>query len=309
MRILIILHLLIIICVCVFFMQLRFTFEKFGNINVDIGNRICEYFFNLGSSIMKKHDFNSVPDYTGITFFDNLPKIIPYNPEEFDKIHDAFIAKNINDDLFKSDCGGCSAWEITNNKIYNFWKIMHPLVQSIMNEAFLKSDLKKKVDCPIIHFRCADTPFIKQNGYHFQYYTFFEEALKEITKKSNVNYSKVILMSCNTHNSDVEKQNACVDYTDSLNKHLNEIGYECDVMCGTNIDDFAMLFYAPAVISTSSSFSFMSGFFGKGLFFSTENTNGKCTDCNEFMLYNYNLMHDQVEDYSKVDSVIQLLQK
>jgi hypothetical protein len=59
---------------------------------------------------MKKHDFNGVPDYTGITFFDNLPKIIPYNPEEFDKIHDAFIAKNINDDFFKSDCGGCSAW-------------------------------------------------------------------------------------------------------------------------------------------------------------------------------------------------------
>ena len=230
MRILIILHLLIIICVCVFFMQLRFTFEKFGNINVDIGNRICEYFFNLGSSIMKKHDFNGVPDYTGITFFDNLPKIIPYNPEEFDKIHDAFIAKNINDDFFKSDCGGCSAWEITNNQIYNFWKIMHPLVQSIMNEAFLKSDLKKKVDCPIIHFRCADTPFVKQNGYHFQYYTFFEEALKEITKKSNVNYSKVILMSCNTHNSDVEKQNACVDYTDSLKKYLNEIG----MTVGTN---------------------------------------------------------------------------
>jgi hypothetical protein len=107
---------------------------------------------------------------------------------------------------------------------------MHPLVQSIMNEAFLKSDLKKKVDCPIIHFRCADTPFVKQNGYHFQYYTFFEEALKEITKKSNVNYSKVILMSCNTHNSDVEKQNACVDYTDSLKKYLNEIG----MTVGTN---------------------------------------------------------------------------
>lgn len=314
MKIILILYLLIIIFICCLLkfkidLNKSVEYEKFENINIDIGNRMSGYFFNLGSSILKKQEFKNDTDYTGILFFENLPKSISYNSEEFDNIHDAFISENINSDFFISDCNGCSAWEITNNKIYHFWKIMRPLVQSIMDETFLKSNLKKQVDYPIIHFRCADTPFIKQNGYHLQYYTFFKTALDKITEKSNIKHSKVILMSCNTHNSNINNQTACVEYTDSLKQYLNEIGYGCDVMCGTNIDDFAMLFYAPAVISTSSSFSFMSGFFGKGVFLITENANGKCTDCDEIMLYDYNIMHETVEDYVNTNNVIQLLRK
>jgi hypothetical protein len=51
---------------------------------------------------------------------------------------------------------------------------MKPLINKILDETFQKCGLKKDVYNPIIHFRCADTPFIKGNGYHLQYYSFFK---------------------------------------------------------------------------------------------------------------------------------------
>ena len=72
-----------------------------------------------------------------------------------------------------------------------------------------------------------------------------------------------------------------------------------------------ILFYAPAVISTGGSYSFMSGFFGNGIFLSTEhrdtkNTN-RCNGCDNYMLSGYNIDHDKVTDYLEINKVLKLL--
>ena len=54
----------------------------------------------------------------------------------------------------------------------------------------------------------------------------------------------------------------------------------------------------------------MSGFFGKGMFISTELVEGKkCDKCGDFTEYGYNLLHNQVDDYNNTDTVINLLKQ
>jgi fructose-specific component phosphotransferase system IIB-like protein len=86
------------------------------------------------------------------------------------------------------------------------------------------------------------------------------------------------------------------------------------VQCGSNIEDFAKLFYAPLVISNGSSFAFMSGFFGKGVFVSTAhqsemNPDVICENCKEWAIPNYNILHKDVEDYYDTGSTLSLLWK
>lgn len=283
--------------------------EDFDNIKLDIGNELCYYFTNLGLSILEKKDFNYILGNLGnkmkeYFFFETLPSFIKY---EYDDIYDCFVSNNITHEYI-SNIFIVGTWEINDNKLYHFWFCMKPLINKILDETFQKCDLKKNVYNPIIHFRCADTPFIKQNGYHFQYYSFFKVALEKISIKTNNKYNSIDIMSCSFHRSDEKMQKSCKIYAESLQNYLKEIGYDSNIICNSNIDDFATLFYAPIVISTNSSFSFMSGFFGNGIFISTEFIKDeKCNSCKDFTLYGYNLMHDLVDDYNNTDNVISLL--
>ena len=112
-------------------------------------------------------------------------------------------------------------------------------------------------------------------------------------------------MSCNFHKSNDHILELCRIYSKSLQYYLKKHNYNSEIICNSNIDDLATLFYAPAVISTSSSFSFMSGFFGNGVFVTTEHAqNTECNSCNDIMLYNYNLPHEKVDSYYDTDIVI-----
>ena len=288
--------------------QFRQNLENFENVGLDIGNAMCSYFYKLGLSILKKEDFNNNnhygSEYSNHFFFKSLPQFIKY---EYDDIYDDLTSKDITIDNF-GNIWDLSVWEIINNQRYEFWNCMKPLIHKILDDTFKKCDLVKKVDNPIIHFRCADTPFSKHEGYNFQYYSFFKDSLKKISTKLNKKYDKVNIMSCSFHHSGKTEQDSCGVYAKSLQDYLKEIGYDSDIICNSNIDDFATIFYAPAVISTYSSFSFMSGFFGKGTFISTEFLEGKkCDKCGDFTEYGYNLMHNQVDDYNNTDVVINLL--
>ena len=58
----------------------------------------------------------------------------------------------------------------------------------------------------------------------------------------------------------------------------------------------------------------MSGFFGKGLFYSgghreEKDKNPGCTLCDKWLITNYELKHSMVDDYHDTDKVIQLLGK
>jgi hypothetical protein len=281
--------------------------EPYENISVNVGNELCSYFYKLGKCILEKKTFNIEPSkYKGVAFFEHLPTSLPYT---YDSIYNDLSTYDITNDNFSDKIGDCEvcAWEIVNNHRHYFWKCLKPLIHTIMNDAFEKSELVKNVPYPIIHFRCADTPFIKQNGYNLQRYAFFKEALEKIQAEQFMDVNSIYLMSCSTHMSNKEQQQSCVKYSESLSDYLNSIGYKCKTICNSNIDDFAMLFYAPAVISTSSSYSFMGGFFSNGIFMSSENSNGKCDSCSDWMLYGFNLQHEHVDNYVDYNSVIPLL--
>jgi hypothetical protein len=283
--------------------------ENFENISLDIGNEVCSYFYHLGLCILQKKDFvreqgNRNANYSEHVFFKNLPTNIKY---DFDNIYDDFVENDVTYDSIYGNWD-LSTWEIKDNNIHSFWKCMKPLVHKMLDETFQKTGLVKKVDYPIIHFRCADTPFLKKEGYYLQYYSFFKKALENIETKTGRKYKKISIMSCSSHNSDEKEQESCNIYTKSLETYLKENGYESETICNSNIDDFATLFYAPAVISTSSSFSFMSGFFGNGVFVATEFDSGKkCDDCHDWTLYGYNLPHENVADYHDTTSVVEIL--
>lgn len=121
------------------------------------------------------------------------------------------------------------------------------------------------------------------------------------------------MLSCSFHRSDDNNKHACETYTNSLSDYLKSINYEPFIECNKNIEDFATLFYAPAVISIGSSFSFMSGFFGKGKFYSgghidENDKKSNCTLCNKWLITDYDVKHSSINDYYDTKKVISILQ-
>jgi len=209
------------------------------------------YFTELGLSILQKKDFHySAPD---VFFFNSLPNHLVYN---YDSIYDAYVSHNITykkmKNIIDSIPYGClTTWSIYNNDLFNFWNDMKPLANAILDNTFKKCGLEKNILYPIIHFRCSDVPFIRSEHYYLQHYSFFKNSLQEIQERQGINkYDKVQIMNCSEHHSNQQNKTACKEYTDELQIYLKENGYESEFICNSNIDDFASLFYAPAVIST-----------------------------------------------------------
>ena len=301
----------VLICFLFFVINKRLNREYFENdrknISVDIGNRLCLNFTHMLQSFLKKEDYH--PEKTDISFFKDFPTI------QYDSsIHNKLIEKNIDLsylDFFTKDI---SLWSIEEKKREEIWDIIHPIVHNTLNEMFQKNGIVKEVKYPVIHFRCSDVPFIKHFHYHLQKYSYFKDSLEEIQKEKNMKYDTVILVSCSFHNAGKDNQEKCNIYIDSLKSYLESIGYKVIVQCDTNIDDFATIFYAPAVISTGGSFSFMSGYFGNGIFISEghyqeEKEDTKCKTCKSWLKSGYSIDHKDVKDYYDTTSVIEKLQK
>jgi hypothetical protein len=302
---------IIIIIVCVFIFCLNQPSQKSikstdKNITTNVriffsgpnqlGNTICSYFYHYALSVCNKKDFVTDTDNYNIVKY--LPTHIPFNNEIYNK----FNENNITTEMINSKCSEC-LWHCDQVWIYNLWKILKPTIHKILDTAIIKSDLKKKIKYPIIHFRCADVPFVKHNQYYLQKYSFFKTALE----KYNFNGDKtVIIMYYFNHISSDDNINACHKYLDNLIKYLSDLGYNCKHQTKTNFEDFSDLFNAPYVISTGGSFSFMTGFFGNGQFISTEHceeNNNCCENCGDVFLKEYNVHHKLVDSYYDVDTV------
>lgn len=308
-------YILLIICafllLCLYFIK---TTEGNSESNppIHMGNYLCRYFYNLGKCIHEKKDFEfDVPD--SIEFIKNLPKKLKYN-KEFESIRNEMAAGQIDDQWFihgqPNDYG---AFEMKDVKTEKFWLALKPLAHKIMDKAFTVSNMVKTVNNPVIHFRCADVPFSKHPGYLFQKYTFFRDALAEITKQTK-KYDKITMSYCNTHRSGQTEKESCDIYAKSITKYVESLGYKVDVQCNEYVDDFAIMFYAPAVISTGSSFSFMAGFFGKGVFISgghqfyeSPEQNEYLNDIGDWLFKGYNISHSSVDNYTDTESVIKML--
>lgn len=286
------------------------------NINKEIGNYLSTYFYYLGLSIIEQKDFKFKVDNDA--FIKHLPSFINYKNNIYynhTTIYNKLKQNGITLDFFKKITLPETIWFMYNNLYYKFWLCMKDIVYIILDNAFIKSNLKKTIEYPIIHFRCADTPFVRHSQYHFQKYEFYKEVLNKIYSeidKKYINDKKIKILSCSFHKSDDVIKKSCKIYTNSLCDYLKSIDYETIVECNKNIEDFATLFYAPAVISIGSSFSFMSGFFGKGLFYSGGHIEEKdkkagCTMCNKWLINKYEIKHSMVDDYHDTDKVISLL--
>jgi hypothetical protein len=104
---------------------------------------------------------------------------------------------------------------------------------------------------------------------------------------------------------------ACDEYIKDLIQYLKQLDYNVEIQCKSNIEDFAYLFYAPVTISTGGSYSFMSGYFGDGIFMAEGHIREdipeqKCTTCN-WLKQGHGLNHSLVKDYMDTNNVISLL--
>ena len=274
--------------------------NKIENVPENIGNVLCNYFYNYSISILEQKDF-IFDNSSNSLLFKYLPSKIKFNKEiylQFKKI------KEINIQNLKKT-GKTGTWYCSQQWIIDFWNILKPTIHDILDDCLRKSNLYRKIEYPIIHFRCADTPFLRHFMYTFQKYQFFKEALKKIENENK----KVYMLSNNTHISNNKEQESCKEYSLGIKEYIEELGYECEIYSNTNIEDFADLFYAPYVISTGGSYSFMSGFFGNGFFISTDhcmkedNVYGKCNINDDNFIKGYNIRHSDIESYYEIDNV------
>ncbi len=273
------------------------TNENFENITENIGNYLCSYFYHYVVSVLNKSDFNyNINSNSDIIKY--LPTTISYNPEIYSQLKES----GITSEMVKSVCDVC-IWYCDDNWKIKMWEILKPTINQILDDALQKSGLKRTIHYPIIHFRCADTPFIKHPQYFFQNYKFFKAALDKLESKH------VIIMANTKHDTGNEQQESCTTYAYKLRDYITSLGYQATIETRTNIEDFSDLFYAPAVISTGSSFSFMSGFFGNGIFITTEHCkeNDKCNVKHEKFINGYNIKHSNIESYHDIDSVYSFL--
>ena len=282
------------------------VYKKMTRKKHELGNYLSIYFLLLGRSILLRKNFYY--SKSNKDFLKNLPTYIKY---KYDDIYNNLMYNNITLEILDTyTCKECM-WFVYDDIVHTFWLYMKPLVNEILDTALIKSNLKKEVLYPVIHFRCADTPFIKHTHYHFQKYNFYKTALAKINTYMPNPYNKVILLSCNSHKADIIKKDACNIYTDSLSYYLNTINYTTIIECNSSVEDFATLFYAPAVISIGSSYSFMSGFFGMGQFISGGHLNESyikhdCTSCDNWLITEFDIKHNLIDDYTDTDSVIKI---
>jgi hypothetical protein len=227
---------------------------------------------------------------------------IKFNQDIYDKLKEenfTYIELNLILDKY-------GYWQVINNRREKFWLIMKPLMNQIIDDTLKKSGLYKKVQYPVIHFRCSDIPFIKHMQYKLQKYTFYRDSLEEIKRKSGINYDTVILLTNTDHRSNIKNKEACKIYLNGIKNYIESIGYKVIIQSKSKEEDFATLFYAPAVISPGSSFSFMSGFFNNSIFIS-EGHMSICNNCGKWLVRGYSIEHKKVNNYYDTTDVIKLL--
>lgn len=293
---------LLFVTVVIYFFNRRK--DVFTNGQINIGNQLCVYFYDMGMAWNKDKPFSCKPDSGD--FYKYLPTYLE-PPKDFRKFSDDFLPHVFS-------------WEIMTDKTLEFWKIMKPYANKILNEALEKSGLKMEQKLPVIHFRCSDEPFSGGLVHHLQKYEFYRNALK--------GYEECDLITCSDFLSDENKKNACKSYTNYIKEELLPVKVNIKLCAGSILEDFAKMFYAPLTISGGSSMSFTAGYLGNGTYkegVSRECVKGKIpehliksgyceglSEKNRSKIYegeiDYTLYHEDVKDYYDTETVRKQLQ-
>jgi len=285
--------------------------EMFLDPTFQIGNYLSCYFHDMALAFSQGKNFETTsPSTDSKSFAKYLPTKVPLDRAVQASFLNAGIThKKLMDEL--NQIGGCySAWDVLTKDRETLWTIMKPVANGILKEALKKAKLDRTIDAPVIHYRCSDVPMERNPYYHFQKYEYFKKALSTIKQKLGTMTNKVYICYCNTHIASENNQRVCDEYSKNLVSYLQSLGYTVMTKCDKIDEDFATLFYAPAVIGTGGSFSFMAGFFSDGLFYSSmydETKDRELKDSNGWLLNGYTLKHSEVSDYYDTKTVINSL--
>ncbi|NBO24552.1 MAG: hypothetical protein EBU93_04900 [Chlamydiae bacterium] len=283
-----------------------------------LGNKLIDYFAKLGIAFASgSHFVYQSPYYIqhkeekdAIFLLGKLPEKIEINDEIRRHFQYISLPRVLGEGyVFVGDFA--NLWELTSNDRYHFWKCVRPFANNLIHTFLPSCGISNKLGAyPIIHFRCSDVPFSRHGFYHFQRYSFFIDSLNELASKC-VDVSKVYIMYSFSHESRERDVIASKTYLSALKTHLEKHNYSVELVSQDPASDFVSLFYAPAVISTCSSFSFVAGFFGNGIFITeghyNEDAGGTitCSPCYApFVKKGYSLNHCRVPDYYDTEKVI-----
>lgn len=150
-----------------------------------------------------------------------------------------------------------SAWHQINpdntvkENYLTFWQSTRPLMQKTYNAYIKPID----IDHPVVHFRCSDSPFNKNDKYHLPKVATVQWMAEQV---KNRGYNKVTILCCNQHYR--MDKNSCGKYAEFYGQVFKDAGIDYSVECNSILKDFALMYYSPLLISLNqSSYSFMAG--------------------------------------------------
>jgi len=289
--------------------------ENMESVPIDIGNFLSYYYCNLINAVIEEHDFmldklqgvrehgpsNEFYETPNLPFFSHL-KDVPYSVLE--PYRKQFVAAGI---VEKQTCNYDYHCYDDNPVKYRVNRILKPLVHALFDDALQGTGIDPAilVDHPVIHFRCSDVPFLKSPEYKLQHYAYFADCLDKIGRT----FTQITILWYGGHHAGAENTRACSLYAAQLQAYLTGLGYQVDIQSHSNVEDFAILFYAPAVISTGGSYSMFAGYFGSGVFFQPQMFPVPAGETADWLVDGYNMEHEEVADYYDVESVLSLLMK
>jgi hypothetical protein len=290
------------------------------SVPIDIGNFLSLDYCHLVYSIVEKNDFHISEiksddfyankllgkSYKDFDFFRYLPMDIPFSL--LTSFSEQFSTNGITEPIA---CNTSFHRYDENPVKYRANRILKPLIHSLLDDALKQSGIDPGilVDHPVIHFRCSDVPFSKHGEYKLQRYAYFSDCLEKIRQKTGRTFSQITILWYGGHQSSSDDSHACSLYAVKIQEYLTGLGYQVGIKSHSNVEDFAVLFYAPAVISTGGSYSMFAGYFGSGVFFQPQVSPIPVGETADWLVDGYNVEHEEVADYHDVESVIPLLRR
>jgi len=160
------------------------------------------------------------------------------------------------------------------------------------------------IDC-LIHIRCSDVPFERNDYYHLILFKWYIDAINIC--KSKINIEQITILICNTHpNREIDdiKKEKCNEWTNLLINYIEtNLKIKCKLECSNLDNDIQKLINCKSLITTSSSLSFTLGLLSDNiLVYLSDEYETISMDCvkvrdNSYCLKKQFIKHRDIEDY------------